>query len=61
MKKILHATLAIALLISLSACMVVPAYDAYGGPGVTVVAPAPYYYGGPHRYHHYHDDGPRRW
>ena len=61
MKKILYAALAVTLLSSLSACMVVPPYDAYGGPGVTVVAPAPYFYGGSYRHHHYRDGGYRRW
>jgi len=54
MKKILYAALAATLLSSLSACMVAPPYDPYGGPGVTVVAPAPYYYRGPHRHHYYY-------
>ncbi len=59
MKKILYAALAVILLSSLSACMVVPPYDPYGGPGVTVVAPAPYFYGGHHSHRHYRDNGPR--
>lgn len=50
MKKLAGLALALILTSSLSACMVVPPYDAYGGPGVTVVAPLPYYHGGPHRH-----------
>ena len=63
MKKILFAVLAATLLSSLSACMVAPAYDPYGGPGVTVVAPVPHYYNyrEPHRHRHYRDRGHGRW
>ena len=60
MKKILRAALAVTLLSSLGACMVVPPYDAYGGPGVAVLVPAPYY-GGHYGHHHYRDGGNRRW
>lgn len=60
MKKLAGLALAIILISSLSACMVVPPYDAYGGPGVTVVAPLPYYHGGPHGRPHFRDHG-RRW
>ena len=58
MKKVLNAVLALIVVTSLTACMVVPPYDAYGGPGVAVVAPYPVYrpyYGEhmrPHRFHH---------
>ena len=60
MKKLAGLALALILTSSLSACMVVPPYDAYGGPGVTVVAPLPYYHGGPLSRPHFRNHN-RRW
>ena len=64
MRKILNVVLALIVVNSLTACMVVPPYDAYGGPGVTVVAPYPVYrpyYGEPMRPHRFHHGGRGHW
>jgi hypothetical protein len=61
MKKLLNVTLASLVLASLTACMVVPPYGAYAQPGITVVVPAPYYYGSSFRHHHDRDGWGRRW
>lgn len=54
MRRALKLAALVSLLASLTACVVVPPSAAYVGPGVTVVAPGPYYgpgYGHPYREH----------
>lgn len=60
MRRVLKVLLIAVGLASLSACVVVPPSAAYVGPGVTVVAPAPYY-GPGYGHHHYRRDWDRRW
>lgn len=62
MRNVLRIAIAVIMLASLTACVVAPPSVAYVEPGVTVVAPAPYY--GPvyRPYHHYYRGGwDRRW
>lgn len=61
MRRILRIAVAATMLMSLAACVIAPPSAAYVGPGVTVVAPAPYY--GPvyRPYPHYHRGGWGRW
>ncbi len=69
MSKLLKISAALAVLLGLTACTVVPAQIGYAGPDVAVVAvrPAPYYgapgpyYYGPPRHGHWRGHGYRRW
>lgn len=62
MRNVLRIAIAAVALASLAACVAVPPSAVYVQPGVTVVAPAPYYGPGywPHR-HYYRGGWDRRW
>ena len=69
MHGLLKAGLGLAIALGAAGCAVVPAYDGYDEPQVTIVAPAPRYYVAPapryyvfpgQPYRHHHGDGWRR-
>lgn len=60
MRRTLKIALLALVLASFSACVVVPPSATYVGPGVTFVAPAPYYSPG-YGHHPYRREWDRRW